>query len=345
MAAPLAAGAATGRTALSRRAILVGVGVILGGILVFATHARDAKVVLRINYCSKMHQWDELLEVAQRHPQADREIGSRRQINRALFETGQLGSRAFAFRQSPDSLLPMASGDIGFGLEDDLLALGSVNRAEHLAAESLSGRGATPHTLRVLARVFMAKGEPAAAKVFLTYLTKDIVHRRWAREALAKLSEAPERPADLEVQHIRGVMQQDPRLDAWGIDVELLRLLTRNARNRMAFEYLMAYCLIVGDLDCATEYLARGLRTVRYDVLPTHYAEAVILHEYLRTGQPPDFRRLPIDPSTALLGQRAIAIMARYGDDEIGLAKAMAAALPDSYCCYYFTRRVGRGPD
>jgi len=323
---------------------------IVSGALVFATHARGASAVLRVNYYSKMQMWEELLAFAQRHPNVDTELGTQRQINRALYETGQLGSRAFAFRQDPAALLTMTSLNPRFGLEETLLALGSVNRAEHLATQSLLMRGPTPHTLRVLARVYMAKHEPQTARILLNHLAKDIVHRPWARAALARLDEDPDLSDDPEIQRIRRLMQREDRFDVqaegplrlWSTDAELLRLLAANPRNRMAFEYLMADCLLSSDLGHVKEYLARGMRYVHYDVLPTHYAEALILHEYLTNGRAGGLEGLPIDESTAIGARRALAIMARHGDDLARMAKVLTATMPDSYYRYYVARLAGR---
>jgi len=284
--------------------------------------------------------WDELLHVAQRRPGADLARASRRQINRALFETGQLGSRMFSFRQTPDSLLPSSDLDIASGLEDDLLAMGSVNRAESLASESLAIRGPTPHTLRVLALAFMAKREPEAAKVFLNHLAKDLIHRPWARQYLGQLAQNPELPDDPEIQRLRRLMQRAAVLDDGRLKPELRRLLEANKGNRMAFEYLVAHCLLVRDPGGAAAWLERGRASNHYDVLPTHYAEALVIRNG-STDSTRDPGGLTVDESTGLLGWRASEMRKKYRFDPEGLAKAMASAMPDSYFRYYHTGQSG----
>ena len=313
--------------------------------LLFVTYDRSAGLSLRVNYYSKRRMWDQLLDFAWRHPSADMEVASRRQINRALFETGQLGSRMFSFRQTPDSLLPSDDLDIGSGHEDDLLAIGSINRAEALASESLTLRGPTPHTLRVLAIVFMAKRETEAAKVFLNHLTRDIVHRPWARGYLRRLAQDPQLPDDPEIQHIRRLMQTEVAIDhgpGEGMDVELRRLIEANEGNRMALEYLTAHCLLTSDLDGVMACLERGLAGAHYDGLPTHCAEAIVIQAG-PAGRPFEVGGLTVDESTAALGRRASEILAQYRRDRRRLAEAMASAMPGSYFRYFYTGQSGGG--
>jgi len=306
-----------------------------------ASYDRQAGRVLRINRYAKIGQWDKLLLVAAACSPDDLSVHSCRQVNRALFETGQLGNRMFAFPQRPDGLLPDARLDeIGFGLEDDLLAIGAVNQAEHLAAEALMVRGPTPHILRVLATAFMAKGEPQAARIFLTRLTRDLIHGPWARQRLAQLAQDPDLSDDETLQHIRAVMPKRDIVDAGDLETTLLTLLAANPRNQMAFEYLMASYLLDWCLDDLTGGLETYLPGMTYDRLPGHYAEAMVI----RSSQHPlpNLHGLAIPKEVFQRAEQFAALKAAHGHDAKALTEALATDMADSYFRYHRTGQSGR---
>jgi hypothetical protein len=268
-----------------RVAVVVLLFVALGGGALVASYDRQAGRILRINYYAKTQQWDALLACAERCPPESLHVGSIRQINRALFETGQMGDRAFAFPQASRGLLPDVSlEELSFGPEYSLLALGAVNQAEHLAAESLAVRGPTPHALRVMAIAFLTKGEPDAARVFLNYLSRDLIQGPWAREQLAKLDAGSSMSDDPEISRFRSAMLSE-QIIHMNRGVPTLLRHAETGTNRMAFEYLMTHYLIRRQLDDAVELLETGRHF--YDNLPVHYGEAVILCSLAR-GSAPD---------------------------------------------------------
>ncbi|MHC4985421.1 MAG: DUF6057 family protein [Planctomycetota bacterium] len=333
---------ATARPRSVWRHVAVVAVVAIGAGAAVACYDHQAGRVLRINRYSKIGQWNELLDVAATCRPDDMSSHSRRQINRALFETRQLGDRMFAFPQHADGLLPgPVMEDIVFGLEEDLLAVGAVNQAEHLAAEALMIRGPTPHLLRVLAKAFLAKGERQAAKIFLTRLRGDLIHGRWARECMEQLARDPEMSADSDIQHIRSVM---PRRDVVGVgDLEatLIRLLEANAGNRMAFEYLMAYYLLNWRLDDLAAAMETEPAAIHYQTLPEHVAEALIIHSAQAPGSA-SLNDLRISEAALRRAERFEAATATHGGNPQALNEALATDLPDSYFRYYRTGQSGR---
>jgi hypothetical protein len=201
-------------------------------------------------------------------------------VNRALYHTGRLGNEMFAWPQKPTYLLlPDPEHQWvywqNFGVH---LELGFVNFAENALMECLAGMGDRPMILQQLALINMVKGNPGTARVYLHKLSATLFHRGWARHYLRLLERDPDLATDTDVQGLRSiVMQEDyPALDLSAEDT-LSRLLEKNGRNRMAFEYLMAWYLSNRQL---TRFIKRleGLRDLGYETLPRHYEEAVMVY-------------------------------------------------------------------
>jgi len=166
-------------------------------------------------------------------------------------------------------------------LGDVNLRLGLVNEAEHEACEALEAFGERPVILKRLALVSIVKGRIEAAKIYLNALSRFARHRAYAQDALSRLLDDPLWSSDSEVQHIRSVMPEGvPGMLSLHVEDRLHELLRTNRRNRMAFEYLMAYYLLNLRLDDLVRELGR-LTDFDYDGLPRHYEEAILIHESL----------------------------------------------------------------
>jgi hypothetical protein len=299
----------------------------------------SAHKVLRANYLARVEAWPEFLEQIEKHPSSDYPAYMILDVNRALFETGQLGSKMFAYPQNRDSLLRQGWQTVLYkGNCELLLRLGRVNEAEHAALEALEITGERPETLRILATVYIVKHQPEAARVFLRGLSRDIAQAAWARDRLRRLEEDPLLTSDPEIQHLRSIM---PETDAVTPSQEemLLALLARNPGNRMALEYLMAYYLLTKQAGKVACNIGR-LEDVGDPTIPEHYAEAVLLYSNA-TGRPPDLGGRSIGQRTVEQVREAIRLAREYQGDAESLDRALRAGFPNSYCRYFFTGRSG----
>ena len=185
--------AAEGRR-FGRAGAVVRAAVVLaaGAAVALSTYAGDVGALLRVNHRARLRDWPGVLEAARGLPK-DWYLGHiGRDVNRALYGTGQLLDRMFAFPQAPEALLPDVEQDEPYKTGAEiLLELGAVNQAEHLALESLEMRGARPLLLALLTRIYLAKGLPEAARVFLGALARDVVHAPWAARTRRLLAADP----------------------------------------------------------------------------------------------------------------------------------------------------------
>ena len=273
-------------------------------------------------------------------------------INRALFETGQLGSRMFSYPQHPSVLFEIGSHAVPYkGGCEVLLRLGRINEAEHTALEALEINGARPETLRRLAIIYIVKDQPEAARVFLTMLSKDLVAGQWARDTLRRLEDDPRLSSDEQIRYLRSVMPLHDMIitstkstdtsagSANMQEVLLLALLVRNRKNRMAFEYLMAHYLLTkqpGKISCSI----RRLDDFDYPTVPDHYGEAVLIYGY-NVRRQVNLVGLVIKAHIREKVRKVIEVVGGCKGDKEAISKAMAREFPNSYCRYLLTDEPG----
>lgn len=262
---------------------------VLAGVTVLTSYGlvdQESRTLLRANYFARTNQWSALLDEIAQYPPAAYSPGLLYDINRALLETNQLGDRMFEFPQDPKFLLQLGGEAVPHrGCFALLLRLGCVNEAEHVAYEALEVRGPRPYLLRDLAVIHIVKDRPDAARVFLRWLSRDLVYGAWARERLQQLADDPRLENDPEVSDIRQHMMREDSLVVSNYDL-LTALVQENPHNRAAVEYLTAYHLLTCQIEQVAKQLPR-LREAGYDHLPTSYGEALLLYCQL-SGQQPD---------------------------------------------------------
>ncbi len=295
---------------------------------------RERHDALRINFLARREMWPEFLEELRQHPPAGYGYALLCDVNRALFETGRLPSDMFAYPQHPGGLFRVgASGANLPGACDVLLRLGCVNEAEHTAHEALEIHGERPATLRQLAIINVAKGRPETAAVFLRVLAQEVVHGEWARDCLRRLEDDPSLAADAEICRLRALMvKRDRILGATAEEDCLLALLERNAKNRMAFEYLMAYYLLHRRPAKLAAQLRR-LDDLGYAGVPPIYAEAFLLDARVR-NRPPAIPGRTISPQIVARVERVMQIVRDSRGDRRAIDEAMAKQFPASVSRY-----------
>jgi len=289
-----AAGPGIGRRATRRFAAeslaILAIGV-AAAILTFETGVHR---VLVVDDCAHRGDWEGVLREAEGLPLLYYTDVVNQHVNRALYETGRMGEAMFAYPQVADWLLvDRALGttadeqtarmhrraDLWFQIGDLDLRLGLVNEAEHEAHEALAIHGPHPEILKRLALVNLVKRQSDAARVFLNALSDSPVYRAEADGLLRRMASDPYVSDDPYVEHVRAVQfgRAHP-LPNSEFHLRCRALLEDNPRNRMAFEYFMASCLLRKDLAALVQELPR-LRTLGYVKLPRHYQEAILLHE------------------------------------------------------------------
>ncbi len=331
------------------------------------------RTLLRINRFARQEMWPQVLDEARglRCQQVQYAVALHA-VNRALYETGRLPYEMFSYPQDrlgfmlgwgrrskrvdrtirrvePLEVARIETLDsfakenlyslrpyLFFQLRDLTLQLGLVNKAEHEAHEALELLGDYPLILKRLALINIAKGQAEAAKVFLRELSSYPFYGGWGKDALRRLKADPLWSTDSQIEHIRSVMAvkdfpQDQSLPN-GLDA----LLRRNKRNRMAFEYKMAFYLLSWQLEKSVRELDH-LNDFDYPNIPRHYQEAIVLYEAISRREV-DLHGRQIDPQTIQTYQefmRVFALFFNAGDRE-GAEEILGQHYGDTYFFYYF---------
>lgn len=256
--------------------------------------------------------------------------------------------------------------------------LGDINFAEQRVLERIEAVGECPSTLELLAMVFLAKertqtpsevsktegpsaeagrtssaGRPVvdcfvpgreAARVPLNRMAKNVIHGHRARELLRLLDAPPDAddPWLQEVARVRALHCADDRVfQDYSEELMLGSLLRANPRNRMAFEYLMAFYLLNRRTDKLVENLGR-LDDFGYREIPRHYEEAILIHAN-ESSQQVALHGRGIRPETIQRCQRFVNLARTWQNQPQRAVAELADEFGDSYFYYYVFGVSGTG--
>lgn len=197
----------------------------------------------------------------------------------------------FSYPQHSDALFLTIKGSefANWKKFDFYIDLGLMNIAQNDLTECFEIFGERPVILKRLALVNMVKGDIDSARIYLGVLGKTLFDADWANNYLERLKADPNLATDDRIQHLRSIMlEKDYGFSSFDIEAILSQLLQENRQNRMAFEYMMAWYLLRGQLDKFVKNLDR-LDDFGYTDIPQLYEEAMLVHVY-RTKKAIDLR-------------------------------------------------------
>ncbi len=298
-----------------------------------------AKYRLAVHDLARRGQWSEVLRLAdEMRGRCAYTPACLFDVDRAMAHLGRMGEDMFKYPHDIRALAFLASDELRLQLRfaklfDLHFDLGDLNAAEQDAYELLEIQGPSPFILEALARVHMAKGELAAARVVLKALQRSPAYRETASRWLEDMKEPFRLAADVNVASGRRWRRQtDHEVRLVSYDQILLDLLRDHPDNRMAFEYLTAYYL----LRNMRAELAANLYRVRdlgYGRLPRHYAEAMVVHTN-QIRQPIDLQGWSIDPGLTDQLRQITATWTGMGGDRQAAMAALAPRFGDTYTFY-----------
>jgi tetratricopeptide (TPR) repeat protein len=268
-----------------------------------AAHDEQKKHVLKISDLAERGMWRQILDYTN---SANIYFGpfTCHDIDLALYNCGRLNSDMFRFKQSISAMLLTPGQDtsspfifaknIAF-----LMDLGYISTAEKIAFETLE-TSQVPFACEQLAFASLAKGRTETAKVFLGSLSKDLIYAPRAKKLLAQIKADPQLLSNSRVQMLRtNISEVEEMAFTLGANTFFRQLLEKNPKNKMAYEYMMAFYLLTGQTDKVVENLDR-LRQLGYQKIPPLYEQALAI--YLLVGKKkPD--SLPFEPDPLALQQ------------------------------------------
>ena len=318
-----------------RWAIRTLVAFLIAGVAVFLSYDRKTKAQLQVDFYAYHKMWPQVLQTARVCPNDHAVMNT---VNQALYHTGRLGYDMFRYPQHPAVLLVMTKEHLSrqWKSVDLLTELGCITRAEHALVNSLEIFGEHPILLERLALVNMVKGDLGTSRVYLGALGKTLFHAERANDYLANLRADPTLSKDEQIQHLRKLMPQGFRAIGPESSVDfvlLLNLLDKNRQNRMAFEYLMAWCLLNRQLDKLTQNLDR-LNDFDYSEIPRHYEEALLIYTAM-TGKQINLGDRQISLESRQRYKDFMETFNRYEGNKQAAFNELAGNYGDSYLFYH----------
>ena len=322
--------------------VMIGLVVIVAIVSIFVSFDRTKKKLMQVDYFARKQMWAEVLEAARGIQSESYDIYCIHDINRALHYTGLIGDEMFCYPQSLPALMftniesNKPAVRIFMKRSKLFLEIGHVANAERDAFEFLELAGNCPLILELLATIKLVKGQTEVAAVFLRVLSKDLIYGHRGRELLRQLAEDPKMTGNERIQRLRSVAsdKESTRLGFEGDDF-FVQLLNKNSDNRMAFEYMMAFYLLTGQVDKITANIGR-LHDFGYTKLPRHYEEAIVI--YMGSGRKKmDLYNWQVSAETIERAKAADTIYKRYRDkyNKQVVRDALVADFGDSYIFYY----------
>jgi hypothetical protein len=247
---------------------------------------KTARELGRVVYLNNDESWDDLLKEKESFifddfpkNRSKTALLATNALYRALYHTGRLGWDQFTIPQvaSPEPLmLTTISQAIYFPswpLALDLYTdLGMANAAERFAGEAVENMGPLPRLVYKRAAIQAAKGNDGFALVYCNRL-KRMPGWRAAADAIVRAIDDTAAARGGIIERLRECRDTaDYVLDSAHEESMFLNLLARNPRNKMAFEYLMAYYMLTRQPEKAARNLYR-LPDFKYPDIPALYEE------------------------------------------------------------------------
>lgn len=308
----------------------------VGGWTVWRNSQPVKEEVMKYDFMVRMRLWNRLMIAAGAdNPQTPMTVTA---LNLALAKSGRMADHMFEyFQNGPEGLLPQFTRDFTSPLptSEAFYHLGMVNTAQRYtfeAQEAIPDFQKSARAYKRLAETNLVNGDYAVAKKYLQALRHTLFYKKWAEEVLpllwneAAIDRHPEYGWLRRIRHRQDFLFSDVEMDSM-----LGLLFTGCYRNRMAYEYLMAYTLLKKDLKRFYECYPLG-QHAGYDHIPRSYQEALVLmwaqqHNHLN-GMP-----WSIAPQTV---HRMKAFMKAYVSKQS--EAYMRSHFGDTYWFYYFYR-------
>ncbi len=297
-----------------------GTVLLLAGTGLLAQQSYDDLVrrVLQVNLSVKEGNWNRVLAAVKGSAHTNPLLSV--QTNLALFQTGALLDKMFAYPQNegPAGLLMNRTWCLAWPEEVSNLCwkLGLVNGSLHWAHEALEYKGASADILNRLGMVYMVKGDHEAANHFFRNLENVPFHKKAAEEMLRLNNNNAELVRTEVYKYIRSCMPVEnivslgrPSL----ADLELL--LRRNPGNKMAFEYLLAYYLLEGNVQEILNHIP-DFNRFAYTKLPGHIQEGLIVAASSNPKLDQEQLKKWIEPAAIVRFTQYRQILARYKNEK-----------------------------
>jgi hypothetical protein len=298
------------------------------------SYNKKEKAFFLIDHYTRFEEWEKVLDIAQKGLPISNVVQC--QVNRAMYHTGYLCDKMFGMTQlfGGDGLFLHESVRSSFALQhsDLFFDLGLINESEHWAHEAIAANGDTAWNLQRLVLVNLLKEKRDIAKKYLGMLHKTMWHINWAAEHQKYLSDGNDFVTNTKFRYLKSVMPESDFLVSPAEPELCLEELLKNTKNKMAFEYFMAYCLLEGRIGHFVKNLQR-LSYFDYPKIPRHFEEAMLIYNQLAGGKGIALQGKEISDRTIRKFDDFNSIMSKHKKDKTAARKELTK-YRDTYWFY-----------
>ena len=224
------------------------------GCLVWKNTNFKAEKVMQYDFMARHQQWNRILETVNAE-KPNNQIGVTVQ-NLALAMQGKLLDHMFDYHQnSIHGLLPDVKEDATSPLPtaEAFYQLGMINVAQRTvfeAQEAILDFQKSGRCYKRLAQTNLINGQYEVARKYLMALQKTLFYRDWANETLPLLGNEKAIASHPEYGRLRQSAYNEDFYFSDHVTPEMLEsLYYRNTDNGLAYQYLLAYCMLTGDRE------------------------------------------------------------------------------------------------
>ncbi|MCF0190018.1 MAG: hypothetical protein HUJ96_02020 [Marinilabiliaceae bacterium] len=232
---------------------------VVGVVMVGRVQSQAQENVMAYDFMARNAQWNRIIQKAQK--QAPKNQVAAVALNLALAQRGLLTEHIFDFPQNGIAgLLPRFTSDYVSPLvtSEVLYRLGMINSAQRFvfeAQEAIPDFQKSARCYKRLAETNIINGAYDVARKYLISLQHTLFYRSWATATLALIDDDAAVNAHPEYGTLRRCRSnQNYFFGGNELSQILARQLESNPENRMAFDYLMASCMLEKELDKLEKY-------------------------------------------------------------------------------------------
>jgi len=315
------------------------IAIIILIVVSFVSLNKKRQTIFQAGYYAYHEQWDRLPKCVEKRPN-NLVIGGLNTLG--LYHQDKLLYDMFAFRQASSVLFikSKVTEFLEFSEADIYFYLGYVNMAEHKWSTALDGYGERPMILKRLALINMIKGNTGSARVYLESLKRTLFDKNYAYKYLPLIDNENLLSQDPMIKKYRSFMVDDDKpMDHLSAELLLKTLFQNNSKNKMAYEYLMAWFLLTKQVDGIADY-ANYLSFYGYEKLPPYIEDAVLLYQ-TKSSKKANLGNFKISRDAVVRFQEFSQLQRQYPNDIKRIYDASKDKFGNSYLFYYLFSRSG----
>jgi len=294
---------------------------LLGYFLFIQSYDPFKKNLITIEYYAENEQWHEVLKTAENIEIYDLSVNY--QVNRAYSHLGQLPDQLFTYPQLLGSKglfleQTMMNGTSTMPASDLYFDLGFMSESQHWAFEAQTLLPNSPRILKRLVMINLVNRKYVLADKFLNVLDQNMLYHNWVSKYEKYVSDTTLAANDKVIAEKRRFNPHKSTMD-FGPYHALRLLLETSKDNRMAYDYLITYCILDTHYNEFIQFL-QNYSYYKLKKLPNSWEEALSFY-ILKTKTIPPFVEAQTISKDCMLRLKQFNITVKQFNNDLPVAK------------------------